>query len=179
MSPPQSLLLAHGRPASPASATGAHWHVSHPLVSLRMPFGQLGKQPSPGQASVGHERICQPHVPSAVAEHTGPPMDPSEQTTFGAPGAGPEQSLGIHPDPASVVVPEPPVEVPPPQPLPAAPATKGRVRSSQAPLANRTPDLCDFTTISHLPSMRHAATGRSFAVYGQAESYQPRGVGLG
>jgi hypothetical protein len=47
---------------------------------------------------VGHWRICQPQVPSAAAAHTGPPVEPSAQMKFGAPGAGPAHT---HADPAS------------------------------------------------------------------------------
>ena len=84
----QSASLLQLDPAGPPSATGAHRHVSHPLLSVRTPFGQLGKQPSAGHTWVGHDRTCHPQVPSEAIEHTGPPIEPSEQRTFGALGVG-------------------------------------------------------------------------------------------
>jgi len=74
--------------------------VSQPFESLRIPLEQLGKHPSAGQASfTGHARISHPQPPPEEAAQTGPPNEPSEQTTFGAPGTGPLQSVGVHPPP--------------------------------------------------------------------------------
>jgi hypothetical protein len=87
MSPPaQSASLLQAAPVPPPSAAGAHWQVSHPLLSFSMPFGQFGKQPSPGHEAAGHP-LLQPQTPSMFRKQTGTAMDPSEQTMLFAANA--------------------------------------------------------------------------------------------
>ena len=83
----QSASVLHADPAS-LPVMGAHWHVSQPWASLRIPFGQLGRHPSAGHTCVGHDRICHPHVPSDAIAQTGPPVDPSGQMKLGVIGPG-------------------------------------------------------------------------------------------
>jgi hypothetical protein len=121
---------------APASAGGAHWHVSHPLLSLSTPLEHCGWQPRPGHAGpvpLGHAGKPQSHVPLACrVQSVAPMLVPSGHSIASAGAARPAQSAGMQPpaaaSPPASVAPDPPGATAPLQPPPPPPVRTATAR---------------------------------------------------
>jgi hypothetical protein len=125
--PTQSALLVQV-PVGPASGGGAHWHVSHPLLSLRTPFAHCGRQPKAGHArpaSSGQAGKPQSHRPLVWrVQSVALTLDPSGHRNASAGAARPAQSAGVQSAAASLPLsgaPGPPDVTSPLHPPPPAP----------------------------------------------------------